>query len=116
MVKVAVISPFSPGGTSSFCVCAVVQPHEAFTDLKWTGVLPTFSYLKCATACLSLNAGCNSTEVCSHVSSARAPWARALKTKIPVNFERVILALVPKLKFGNSLFLETLFRAVSEKV
>src|SRR5258708_7767748 len=70
MFKVATISPFSPGLTTSFCVCVVVQPHDAFTDLKCTGVLPTFSYLKCATAVLSPTAGCASTVVCSHFKSA----------------------------------------------
>src|SRR5207249_254502 len=91
MLKVAVISPFSPGATCSFCVCAVVQPQEAWTDVKWTGVLPTFSYLKCATACLSPSAGCKSTEVCSHFSSARAPWASAVNATIPINLKKFIL-------------------------
>src|SRR5260370_37497110 len=72
MFKVATISPFSPGLTTSFCVCVVVQPHDAFTDLKCTGVLPTFSYLKCATAVLSPSAGCASTVDCAHFKSARA--------------------------------------------
>src|SRR5215468_7709601 len=73
MLNVAVISPLSPGGTSSFCVCAVVQPQEAWTDLKCTGVLPVFSYLKWPIACLSFAAGCSSIMVCSHFSSACAP-------------------------------------------
>src|SRR5262249_10906231 len=73
MLNVAVISPLSPGGTSSFWVCAVVQPQEACTDLKCTGVLPAFWYLKWPIACLSLGAGCSSIVVCSHFSSARAP-------------------------------------------
>src|SRR5579885_2596488 len=42
ILNVAVISPFSPGGTSSLLVCPVVPPQEACTDLKRTGVLPTF--------------------------------------------------------------------------
>src|SRR6266704_5743460 len=39
MLKVAVISPLSPGGTSSFWVCAAVQPQEVRTDLNRTGLL-----------------------------------------------------------------------------
>src|SRR5213595_2857112 len=90
MLKVAVISPFCPGATCSFCVCAVVQPHEAWTDLKWTGVFPTFSYLKWAIACLSLNAGRRSTDVCSHFSSGRALWASATKVRPPINLEKFV--------------------------
>src|SRR6266403_1022909 len=56
----------------AFSVSVVVQPHDAFTDLKCTCVLPTFSYLKCATAVLSPTAGCRSSVVCSHFNSARA--------------------------------------------
>src|SRR5205814_3470248 len=32
MLNVAMISPFSPGFTTSFWVCVVVQPHDALTD------------------------------------------------------------------------------------
>src|SRR6202162_482176 len=75
MLNVAMPSPFSPGFTTSFCVCVAVQPHEAFTDLKCTAVFPTFSYLKCATACLSPADGCSSMVFCSHFYSARAATA-----------------------------------------
>src|SRR5204863_1636937 len=68
----------------------VVQPHEAWTDLKWTNVLPTFSYLKCATACLSLKPGRRSTDVCSHFSSACALWTSAAKAKTPINLEKFV--------------------------
>src|SRR5262249_51328873 len=71
-LNVATTSPFSPRLTTSFWVCVVVQPHDAFTDLKCTGVLPIFSYLKCATAALSPTAGCTWIVVCSHFNSARA--------------------------------------------
>src|ERR1700730_8248183 len=78
MLNVAVTSPFSPGFTTSFWVCVAVQPHDAFTDLKCTAVLPVFSYLKCAIACLSPTDGCNSIVLCSHFNSA---WA-AMASKI----------------------------------
>src|SRR5438876_11817470 len=78
MLKVAMISPFSPGFTTSFWLCVVVQPHDAFTDLKCTGVVPTFSYLKCATAVLSPTAGCRSMVFCSHFKSARAATQRKI--------------------------------------
>src|SRR5437868_4617828 len=80
MLNVAVTSPFSPGLTTSFCDCVVVQPHEALTDLKWTGVFPTFSYLKWATAVLSAKPGCRSIVFCSHFSSARAWRQRMIET------------------------------------
>src|SRR5438132_3175869 len=72
MLKVAMISPFSPGPTTSFWVWVVVQPHDTLTDLKRTEVVPEFWYLKRATACLSPIAGCKSMVFCSHFNSARA--------------------------------------------
>src|SRR3954469_3648824 len=50
MVKVAVISPDSPGGTSFDFNVATVQPHDVLTELMWIGFEPVFLYLKCATA------------------------------------------------------------------
>src|SRR2546423_13249839 len=83
MLKVATTSPFSPGFTISFWLCVVVQPHDALTDLKWTGVVPVFLYLKCATAVLSPSAGCRSTVFCSHFNSARAMTERKIdKVKV----------------------------------
>src|SRR5689334_18273440 len=78
MFSDAMISPFSPGLTTSFWVCVVVQPQDALTDLKWIAVLPVFSYLKCATACLSPRAGCTSTVFCSHFNSAREVMASSI--------------------------------------
>src|SRR5713226_7209466 len=93
MLNVAVISPFSPGATWSFCDCAVVQPHDACTDLKCTGVVPTFSYLKCATACLSPIAGCRSAVVCSHFNSARATPQRKIDN-VTAKISRLIFKFI----------------------
>jgi len=62
---------------------------------------PTFSYLKCATACLSLKPGCRSTDVCSHFSSAYALWTSAAKAensnqprKVRIHFFRNVGAII----------------------
>src|SRR5205823_1230099 len=70
MLKVAVISPFSPGATSFFASAAVVQPQEGRTALMWTGVSPLFSYLKTATACAAPRSGLRSTSVFSKTNEA----------------------------------------------
>ena len=78
MLKVVVISPFSPAGTSSFWVCAAVQPQEVLTDLNFTGLSPVFWYLKWPIACLSVAVGCNSIAVWSHFNPARAVRQRTI--------------------------------------
>src|SRR6266850_648140 len=70
MLKVAVISPLSPGPTRSLASAAVVHPHEGWTEVIFTGLSPEFLYLKCATAALSDSDGCKSASV---LSQTRAP-------------------------------------------
>src|SRR4051794_32651789 len=90
MLKVAVISPFSPGPTC-FCPCAVVvQPHEGRTDLIKTGASPLFSYLKTASTFEAPISGCRSSSLFSKTSAAGAEAATrkqsAVENKIRLPF------------------------------
>src|SRR6478672_1684965 len=85
MLKVALISPFSPGATSFFASAAVVHPHDGRTDLMCTGVSPLFSYLKTAIAFVAFSSGFRSSSVFSKTSEAwldvATKTARALENK-----------------------------------
>src|SRR5256714_1964705 len=87
ILNVAVISPFSPGATAFDARAAVVQPHDGFTALMWTGASPLFSYLKTASTFDAPSSGCRSSSVFSKTSAAGAEATRK-RQRAPENKNR----------------------------
>src|SRR3954471_21159668 len=96
MLKVAVISPFSPGATSFLGRAAVVQPQEGRTALMWTGVLPLFSYLKTAS---TLDAPISGFRSSSFFSNTRAACAETATKKQSALENRSRLPFMRKAKW-----------------